>query len=361
MNQKSFYDFYKGKKVLITGNTGFKGAWMSRILINLGAKVTGIALEPDTTPALYEILNLREDLEENIIDVRDYDKMKSIFDKTKPDVVFHLAAQPIVIESYHNPRYTYDVNVMGTVNVCECVRLTDSVKSFVNVTTDKVYRNLESDIPYQEKDVLDGHDPYSNSKSCSELVTASYKRSFFEENAIPASTCRAGNVIGGGDFAAYRIIPDCVRATVENKEIEIRNPNSIRPYQHVLEAVMFYLLVAMNQVTDYKFSGAYNIGPNYSDCITSKNVVELFCKYWGDNAAWKTCDYEGPHEAGLLKLDISKAKSALKWSPIWTAAEAIEETVKWYKAFYLGNNMQEVTDEQINRYLSLAEEKWGNR
>lgn len=359
MNQKSFCDFYKGKKVLITGNTGFKGAWMSRILANMGAEVIGVALKPDTKPSLYEILSLKEDLKENIVDVRDFDKLKSIFESTKPDIVFHLAAQPIVIESYNNPRYTYDVNVMGTVNVCECVRLTDSVKSFVNVTTDKVYRNLEREAPYSEEDVLDGHDPYSNSKSCSELVTASYRRSFYEEKSLPVSTCRAGNVIGGGDFANYRIIPDCVRATVESKKIEIRNPNSVRPYQHVLEAVTFYLYIAMRQATDYRLRGEYNIGPNNSDCLTSKNVVELFCKYWGDDAAWEACDYKGPHEAKLLQLDTSKAKIFLKWKPVWTASEAIEETVKWYKAFCSGNNMRKVTDEQIKRYLSLIEEKWG--
>ena len=236
--------FYKGKNVLVTGHTGFKGAWMCKVLLYAGADVTGYALELPTQPALFELLALKGRMRSIVGDVRDFERLKKVFEETQPEIVIHMAAQPIVRESYMNPVYTYDVNVMGTVNVLECVRLTDSVKSFVNVTTDKVYKNKEWEWGYRENEELNGFDPYSNSKSCSELVTDSYKNSFFQDRNIAISTMRAGNVIGGGDFAADRIIPDCVRAAVDGKDIVIRNPYAVRPFQHVLEPVMAYLMVA---------------------------------------------------------------------------------------------------------------------
>lgn len=345
-------NFYKGKRVLITGNTGFKGSWITQMLLLMGADVTGIALEPVTNPNLYELLDQRQNINEYIGDIRDYDRLFSIFKDEKPEVVFHLAAQPIVLESYRNPRYTYDVNVMGTVNVCECIRNTDCVRSFVNVTTDKVYLNNEWEFPYREADRLDGYDPYSNSKSCSELVTASYIRSFLEERQIAVSACRAGNVIGGGNFSEFRIIPDCYRDTVSGRKIAVRNPDSVRPYQHVLEAVSFYIMVAERQTEDKSLAGSYNVGPEYSDCLKTRDVCNFFCQVWGDHALWEETKVKGQaHEANLLRLDTSKAKSRLGWKPTWNAKRAIEETVQWYKAFAAGGNMKEFTEFQIKHYM----------
>ena len=345
--------FYKGKRVLITGNTGFKGSWLCQILLNYGANICGIGLKPNTNPSLFELLELENKIENHYIDIRDFDKVKEIFDSFKPEIVLHLAAQPIVIESYKEPRYTYDVNVMGTVNVCECVRLTETVESFVNVTTDKVYENSEEDNHYfKEEERLNGYDPYSNSKSCSELVTWSYVRSFFSEQNKAVSTCRAGNVIGGGDFADNRIVPDCVRATIVNKPIQVRNPNSYRPYQHVLEADMFYLLLAMKQYEDKKYAGQYNIGPNDNDCISTKQLVETFTKNW-EGSSYEITNINGPHEANFLRLDSSKARNVFNWHPKWNANRAIEETVKWYKAFNNKEDLIELTDKQIKEYLEF--------
>lgn len=347
--------FYKGKKVLVTGNTGFKGSWMSVFLDVLGAKVIGIGLEPETSPDLFTIVGLRESMKTYYTDIRNSEEIMRIFREERPDVVIHMAAQPLVIESYKNPAYTYDVNVMGTVNVCEAVRNTDSVRSFVNVTTDKVYRNNEWEYPYRENDVLDGYDPYSNSKSCSELVTASYTRSFFKDMDIAVSTCRAGNVIGGGDYADNRIIPDCVRAASSGKQIEVRNPNSVRPYQHVLEAVGFYLRLAMMQYEDHSLAGNYNIGPGEEDCLTTGQLCDIFCSKWKDGAKWGAIDYKGPHEANFLRLDTSRAKSVLSWRSAWRAEEALEMTAKWYKAYYSGEDMPALTKRQISEYIERTD------
>lgn len=344
-------EFYKNKKVLITGHTGFKGSWMSYILFLLGADVTGIALEPKTEPSLFHILKLNNKMNSKILDVRNLKEMDVVFHEIQPEIVIHMAAQPLVIDSYENPVYTYDVNVMGTVNVCECIRNCKSVKSFINVTTDKVYQNNEWCYGYRETDRLDGFDPYSNSKSCSELVTASYCKSFFQNLDIAVSTCRAGNVIGGGDFSENRIIPDCVQAAHNDQTIMVRNPNSVRPYQHVLEAVYFYLLLAMKQFQDRSLSGAYNIGPNESDCVSTDKIVALFCKKWEDHARWEAQDYHGPHEANFLKLDTSKAKSQLGWRPVWSIHEAVEKTVEWSKAYYTGYDIEKITKNQIMEYL----------
>ena len=345
-------NFYKGKKILITGNTGFKGSWITQMLLLMGADVTGIALEPVTDPNLYELLNQRQNINEYIADIRDYDRLLRIFKAEKPEIVFHLAAQPIVLESYRNPRNTYDVNVMGTVNVCECIRNTECVSSFVNVTTDKVYLNNEWEFPYRETDWLDGYEPYSNSKSCSELVTASYIRSFFGERQIAVSTCRAGNVIGGGDFSEFRIIPDCFRDTVAGRKIAVRNPDSVRPYQHILEAISFSIMVAERQMQDKAFAGSYNVGPEYLDCLKTRDVCKLFCQIWGDHASWEATNSERQaHEANLLRLDTSKAKSRLGWRPAWDARRAVEETVQWYKAFAAGEDMKKFTEFQIKNYV----------
>lgn len=352
MEKMEVETFYKNKKVLVTGHTGFKGSWLCQILKNYGAEVCGIALKPKNNPNLFCLLNLNNEIENHYIDIRNYDEVKNVFDSFKPQIVFHLAAQPLVIESYNNPIYTYDTNVMGTVNVCECVRQSISVKSFVNITTDKVYENIEDkNHYYKEEEKLNGYDPYSNSKSCSELVTQSYIKSFLKEKEISTSTCRAGNVIGGGDFSENRIIPDCVKAVLLNKDIEVRNPNSFRPYQHVLEADVFYLLVAMMQYNNIDYAGHYNIGPNSEDCICTEDLVKMFKNNWNE-LKYICKNTNGPHEANYLKLDISKAKTLLNWNPKWNIKKAVEKTVEWYKAFANNKDIIEITNNQINEYLN---------
>ncbi len=345
-------DFYNGKTVLVTGHTGFKGSWMCRVLAMHGAKVVGYALEPPTTPSLFDISGTSNDIVNVIGDIRDLKKLCETMQEYKPEIVIHMAAQPIVRESYINPVYTYETNVMGTVNICEAIRLCDSVKSFVNVTTDKVYRNNEWEWGYRETDALDGYDPYSNSKSCSELVTSSYIKSFLKDNGVAVSTCRAGNVIGGGDFAKDRIIPDCIRAMESSSEIVVRNPYSTRPYQHVLEPVVAYLKLAATQFNNPAVAGNYNVGPDDCDCIDTGNLVDIFCKEWGENATWKNVsEANAPHEANFLKLDCSKIKKALSWKPHWHIDDAIAKTVEWSKAYLAGDDVSAVMDRQIREFL----------
>lgn len=266
-------DFYKGKKVFVTGHTGFKGSWLCKMLANAGAIVTGYSLNPPTSPSLFEIAGIEQDVHSVIGDIRDFKTLKAAFDEAQPEIVLHLAAQPIVRDSYKNPAYTYETNVMGTVNILECVRNSSCVKSFLNVTTDKVYLNKEWAWGYRENEELDGYDPYSNSKSCSELVTHSYKNSFFNDDHVAISTARAGNVIGGGDFANDRIIPDCIRAAIKHEDIVVRNPFSTRPYQHVLEPLYAYLMIAAMQYQDIKYAGYYNVGPDDVDCFQTGALV----------------------------------------------------------------------------------------
>lgn len=344
--------FYKGKTVLITGHTGFKGSWMCKVLTMLGADVVGYALEPPTNPSLFETAKIAERVTFVTGDIRNLDKLCETLQKYRPEIVIHMAAQPIVRESYANPVYTYETNVMGTVNICEAVRLCDSVRSFVNVTTDKVYKNNEWEWGYRENDALDGYDPYSNSKSCSELVTSSYIKSFLAERGIAVSTCRAGNVIGGGDFAKDRIIPDCVRAMETGSKIVVRNPYSTRPYQHVLEPVIAYLALAMRQYEDCGFAGCYNIGPDECDCVETGRLVDIFCKSWGDGASWENiADKNAPHEADFLKLDCSKIKSVLGWKPRWHITDAVKKTVEWSKAYLNGVDISIVMENQIKEYM----------
>ena len=315
MTIEELKEFYGNKKVLITGHTGFKGSWLTRILTLSGAEVTGYSLTPPTDPSLFEIAGLEDTIKSVVGDIRDLEHLSRVFEETRPEIVFHLAAQPIVRESYQEPVYTYETNVMGTVNVLECVRRTESVRSFLNVTTDKVYENREWEYGYRECDNLDGYDPYSNSKSCSELVTHSYKKSFFEDGRCAISTARAGNVIGGGDFAADRIIPDCVRAAAAGKTIIVRNPYSTRPYQHVMEPLAVYLAIAMKQYEDRTFEGYYNVGPDDKDCVTTGTLADLFCAAWGQGQTWENRWMGGPHEANFLKLDCSKIKHTFGWTP----------------------------------------------
>jgi len=342
--------FYQGKKVLVTGHTGFKGAWLCRILTLAGAQVTGYALEPPTDPSLFVAAALGNTMNSVIGDIRDLDHLKQVFAQVQPELVFHLAAQPIVRDAYKDPVYTYETNVMGTVNLMECVRLFPCVKSVLNITTDKVYENREWEYGYRECDPLDGYDPYSNSKSCSELVTHSYQRSFFADGHCAISTARAGNVIGGGDFANDRIIPDCVRAMAAEKPIVVRNPYSIRPFQHVLEPLFAYLMMAEKQYEDSKYQGYYNVGPDDCDCVTTGKLVTLFCKQWGDGAAWVNQHEVGPHEANFLKLDCSKIKHIFDWQPSWHIEEAIARTIEWSRAYLAGEDMLAVTDRQIQEF-----------
>lgn len=343
--------FWRGKNVFITGHTGFKGSWLSKVLLDLGANVTGYSLEPITTPALYDISGIHKNINSIIGDIRDFSTLKQTFSSAAPDIVFHLAAQPIVRDSYRDPRYTYETNVMGTVNIMECIRQSDTVRSVVNVTTDKVYKNREWPWAYRENEELNGYDPYSNSKSCSELVTSAYINSFFSDRKLAVSTARAGNVIGGGDFSPDRIIPDCVRAAATKQTICVRNPYSTRPYQHVLEPLSAYMLIAMSQYGDYSLAGNYNVGPDEVDCIQTGTLAEMFVKSWGDGLRWESQPDNGPHEANMLKLDCSLIKSRLGWQPVWSIETAVRKTVEWSKCWLDGEDTSVCMEQQIKEYL----------
>lgn len=349
------WKFYEGKKILITGHTGFKGSWMCKLLVNVGAKVVGYSLEAPTQPALFDLCGVAGQMKSIIGDVRDLKHMMQVFTEEQPEIVIHMAAQPLVRDSYKRPVYTYEVNVMGTVNVLECVRQTPSVKSFLNVTTDKVYLNKEWEWGYRENEELNGYDPYSNSKSCSELVTSSYLNSFFKDMDVAISTARAGNVIGGGDFAADRIIPDCIRAAEQKKNIIVRNPFSTRPYQHVLEPIVAYLMIVKAQYEDRKYAGNYNVGPDEIDCRTTGELVTLFCDTWnrmtGENMTWENQYDGGPHEANFLKLDCSKIKATLGWQATWHVEEAIEKIVEWSLVYMKQGNVAECMDRQIEEFI----------
>lgn len=347
---------YQGKKVFITGHTGFKGTWMTQMLLMAGAEVTGYALEPPTKPSLFELCRPETEIHSVRGDIRDLQQLQRVFEEAQPEIVIHMAAQPIVRESYRNPVYTYETNVMGTVNVLECVRRAESVKSVVNVTTDKVYKNREWEWGYRENEELGGFDPYSNSKACSELVTDSYKNAFLQDRDIAVSTCRAGNVIGGGDFAADRIIPDCIRAAERRENIVVRNPHSTRPYQHVLEPVGVYLMLAMKQYEDSKYAGNYNVGPDDTDCWTTGDVVTEFCRQWnelmGEKLEWVNQYDGGPHEANYLKLDCSKLKKTFDWRPVWNVKTAIQKVVEFEQARMTERDIQSCVRGQIKEYLS---------
>lgn len=344
-------EFYKGKKVLVTGHTGFKGSWLCTILKMAGAEVIGYSLPSSEIKNLFEIANIAEGMISCNGDIRNISGLEKIFLEYQPEIVFHLAAQPLVRESYINPVYTYETNVLGTVNLLECVRKSKTVRSVLNVTTDKVYENKEWEWGYRENENLNGYDPYSNSKSCSELVTSSYQKSFLNERDIRVSTARAGNVIGGGDFSKDRIIPDCIRAAEEEKTIIVRNPYAVRPFQHVIEPLMAYLLIAEKQWEDASVQGNYNVGPDEKDCVTVGKLTDIFCTKWGDYCSWASQQDQGPHEATYLRLDCSKIKQRLSWKSVWGIEEAIDQTVKWHKAYLDGGDSKEVMEQQINQYI----------
>lgn len=339
---------------MVTGHTGFKGTWLSRILLNAGAVVTGYSLEPPTMPNLFELADIEERMNSIIGDVRDFEHLKSVFEENRPEIVLHLAAQPIVRDSYKDPRYTYETNVLGTVNIMECVRLFPFVKSVLNVTTDKVYQNREWCWGYRENEPLDGFDPYSNSKSCSELVTHAYKNSFFADGQVGISTARAGNVIGGGDFANDRIIPDCVRAMKNGSLIKVRNPYSTRPYQHVLEPLAIYLEIAEKQYEDIKYAGYYNVGPDDCDCVTTGQLVDLFCEHWGTDAHWESqAEKNAPHEANFLKLDCSKIKSVFGWEPHWHIDQCMDMVCRFSKVWLSGGDIPKELDKEIDEFFAV--------
>ncbi len=344
-------DFWRGRRVFITGHTGFKGAWLCKLLLAAGADVTGFALEPPDKPNLFDIA--KPNVRSIIGDIRDFDALFEAYKLSAPEVVFHMAAQPLVLRSYREPFYTYAVNVMGTVNLLECVRLAKGAQSVVNVTTDKVYFNGEHLIGYVEDDRLDGYEPYANSKSCSELITACYKRSFLSADTA-VSTARSGNVIGGGDFARDRLIPDCARAAARGESVKIRNPGSVRPYQHVLDTLFAYLLIARRQFEVSALAGSYNIGPIEADCVTSAKLAELFCEAWGPPARWEHVPEDNPHESALLTLDCRKIRRAMGWTPRWGIGRAVSETALWYREYENGNEYA-VMNRQIEAFCEQEE------
>lgn len=345
-------EFYTGKRVFVTGHTGFKGVWLCKMLESFGAEVTGYALAAGTKEGeqVFQYSGASKNMQSIIGDVRDFAMLQQAFQDSQPEIVLHLAAQPIVRESYKHPVETYAVNVMGTVHVCECVRQCPSVKSFLNVTTDKVYKNNEWVWGYRENEPLDGYDPYSNSKSCSELVTHSYKRSFFADGQTAISTVRAGNVIGGGDFSVDRIIPDAIRASYAGLNIKVRNPYSIRPYQHVLEPLYVYLMICQAQYEHPGYADCYNVGPDDCDCVTTGELVDLFCKAWGNGIQWESIHTGGPHEAKFLKLDNSRLKHVFQWQPRWHIQKAIQKTVEWAKSYQAKEDIGLCMEKQIKEF-----------
>ncbi len=346
-------NFYKNKKVLITGHSGFKGSWLSLWLSKLGAHVIGYSLLPQTNPAMFIELNISNYIHKSIEgDILDNNKLEKCFWEYKPEIVFHLAAQPLVKQSYLDPVLTYKTNVIGTLNVLESARKCESVKQFVNITTDKCYENTETKIGYKENDKLGGYDMYSSSKACSEILSSSYRRSFLAENGFSLATARAGNVIGGGDWADDRLIPDCVKSIAANKEIEIRNPKSIRPWQFVLEPLFGYLLLGKKLADEpHKFSQAYNFGPNDESALTVFDIVQKIQQYSNNCKVKFTEKNNFLHEAKILTLNIEKTKEQLGWQPSLEVFEAIDKTLIWYKKFYEKNtNMFEFTISQIEEY-----------
>ena len=361
--KNQFSNIYKNKKVLITGHTGFKGSWISLWLLELGANVIGYSLEPPTQPNLFDVLNLNKKLIHIIGDVRDEKILSFIFKKYQPEFVFHLAAQPLVRRSYTEPKLTYETNIMGTINVLEVLRRTKSVKVCIVITTDKCYENKEWIYGYREIDSMGGYDPYSSSKACAELVVSAYRNSFFNPkdygkiHNISLSSVRAGNIIGGGDWGEDRLIPDCVKTLSQNKIINIRNPQATRPWQYVLEPLSGYLLLGSKMYKDGKrYSSAWNFGPNDDDIITVEEIVKSVIINWG-KSDYKVDILSQPHEAGLLKLDTSKARTFLGWKPVYNIYETIKRTINWYKKFYNAvekEKLYKITINEIWDYIKMA-------
>jgi CDP-glucose 4,6-dehydratase len=345
--------FWSNKRVFITGHTGFKGSWLSLWLQSMGAELRGMSLSPPTHPALFDVASVGKGMDHHIADIRDYDQVRRLMADFKPEIVIHMAAQPLVRLSYQQPIETYATNVMGTLHVLEAARYTDSVRAIVNITTDKCYENREWIWAYREDEPMGGHDPYSNSKGCAELVSSAYRRSFLKDAGIAVATARAGNVIGGGDWALDRLVPDILRALEKQESVLIRNPHAIRPWQHVLEPLSGYLLLAEslyeNGQTDAE---AWNFGPKDEGAQSVQWIVQELCKLWGNTALWTLQPGEHPHEANFLKLDISKARQRLLWAPRWSLEAALNRITAWHKAWLARDNMHNVCLNQINEYKS---------
>lgn len=357
---KLYNDLFKNKKVLITGHTGFKGSWLSLLLHQLGADVYGYALEPPTNPSLYNEAQLDKIVKSTIGDIRDFQKLKDTIDRIKPEIIIHMAAQPLVRASYKDPIETYSTNVMGTVNLFEAVRKSSGVKVIINVTTDKCYENREWHWGYRENEPMGGYDPYSNSKGCSELVTSSFRNSFFNPNefdkhGVALASARAGNVIGGGDWAEDRLIPDFIRAITKGEQLLIRSPYAIRPWQHVLEPLNGYLTLAAKLYEEGpRFAEAWNFGPEDNDAQNVEWITKNICEYWGENAAYKIDTNPQPHEANYLKLDCSKAKAELSWFPHWNIDQTLKSIVEWNKHRIYGENVREICSRQINHFFNIT-------
>lgn len=345
-------DFWNGKRVFLTGHTGFKGAWAALWLQKLGATVKGYALEPNTPVSLFEVARISDVVDSQIGNICDLDFLRKSMIDFSPEIVIHMAAQPLVRKSYIDPVGTYQTNVMGTVNLLEVIRSCESVRSVVNVTTDKCYQNKEWIWGYRETEPMGGHDPYSNSKGCSELVTSAYRQSFFNDKSmVSVATARAGNVIGGGDWASDRLIPDALKAFSAGKPVIIRNPLATRPWQHVLEPIAGYLELA-EKLYHFKdnFAEGWNFGPNDEDCKSVGEIMDSLAEKWPSDASWKLDQDVQPHEAQLLKLDISKAKGRLDWRPQWSVEKALQEIINWHKLWVVGDDMKNTTLNQINEY-----------
>ena len=353
-------DFWRGKRVFLTGHTGFKGSWLSLWLESLGSEVTGFSLAPPTTPNLFEVANVARGMTSYISDIRDLSSLQKAMQEAKPEIVIHMAAQPLVRKSYSDPVETYATNVMGTVNLLESVRQTPSVKAVVVVTTDKCYENKEWPWGYRETEPMGGYDPYSSSKGCAELITSAYRRSFFQQHDIGVATARAGNVIGGGDWAEDRLVPDILKAFEENQVVSIRNPLATRPWQHVLEPLSGYLTLAEHLYAQGQaFSEGWNFGPNDDDARPVQWIVEQLANDWGKNASWQLDIGQHPHEANYLKLDTSKAKARLGWRPSWNLQTALQNIILWHRAWLGQEDMKKVCLSQILQYSidMISEEK----
>ena len=352
-------EFFKGKKILITGHTGFKGAWLSLILNNFGAQLFGYSLSPPSTPNLHHLLNSKDFIKTCIADISDFKRLSNFIEETQPEIIIHLAAQSLVKLSYKDPLSTYQTNVMGTVNILEAARKTESIKVILNVTTDKCYENKEWVWGYRENDVLGGHDPYSSSKSCSELITASYRKAFFnsEKNEIAVATARSGNIIGGGDWSLDRLVPDLIRSIQANEKMVLRNPGSTRPWQFILDSLFGYLLLVKKlYVEGQEYAGGWNFGPGDANNKTVGWIVSEFYRKWGGSTSTITEAISNEHEANFLKLDSSKANSRLAWANKYSLDQGLSETVNWYKGFLGGKNIRELCELQIEEFMRINQE-----
>lgn len=343
--------FWQGKRVFITGHTGFKGSWLSLWLQSLDCTLKGYSLKPETEPSLYELASIEEDMESEFGDIRDIKTLSNSINNFNPQIIIHLAAQPLVRKSYQNPIETFETNVMGTVNVLEASRNCKSLKTILVITTDKCYDNKEWDWAYRENEPMGGYDPYSSSKGCAELIVSSYRRSYFNDLNISIATARAGNVIGGGDWSTDRLIPDILKAFEKSEKVTIRNPKAIRPWQHVLECLSGYLILC-EYLYKYgsEYAEAWNFGPNDTECVSVEHIVQKLSQYWGEEAQWEIDSSKQPHEAKYLKLDCSKAKNKLNWAPKWNLDETLESIVDWHKVYLNSDNIKIHTLKTINRY-----------